>query len=165
MDAPRRRVPGETAFVLFLLLFSLTALWQAWRIAGLSSWSSPGALPMFAALVMVISGFKIVLNSRKLRSPEVRPGHSVAGEFLHKVTPGAIVWFTLFIAGYMFLLERLGFVVCSFVFLVGAMYALGERRILRTLGVSALSLLIIYVVFKTAFSVVLPEGILRGMLP
>jgi putative tricarboxylic transport membrane protein len=165
MDAPRKRVPGELVFVLLLLLFALTALWQAWRIAGFSSWSSPGALPMLAALVMAVTGVKIVVDTRKLPPPEPDPGRSLAGQFVHRVTPAAIVWFTLFIAAYMFLLEPLGFVACSFLFLVGAMYALGERRILRTLAVSALSLAIIYVVFKTAFSVVLPEGILRGMLP
>ena len=40
----------------------------------------------------------------------------------------------------MFALEPLGFVVSSFLFLVAAMFALGERRILRTLVVSAVSL-------------------------
>jgi len=52
----------------------------------------------------------------------------------------------------------------AFLFLVLAMFALGERRILRTLVVSAISLACIYVVFQTAFSVVLPEGILKGVL-
>ena len=165
MDAPRKRVPGELVFVLLLLLFALTALWQAWRISGFSGWSTPGTLPMFAALVMVVTGVKIVLDTRQLPPPDVDPERSAAGQFFHRVTPAAIVWFTLFIAAYMFLLEPLGFVVCSFVFLVGAMIALGERRIVRTVAISALSLAVIYVIFKTAFSVVLPEGILRGMLP
>jgi putative tricarboxylic transport membrane protein len=164
MDAPRRRVSGELAFAVFLLLFSLTALWQAWRISGFSGWSTPGTLPMLAALVMVVTGVKIVFFTRRLDPTEVAPGRSPAREFFHQVTPAAVIWFTLFIAGYMLLLERLGFVVCSFVFLVAAMYALGERKILRTLTVSAFSLVCIYVIFQTAFSVVLPEGILRGVL-
>jgi hypothetical protein len=39
MDASRRRVPGELVFSVAMLLFGVTALWLAWRIAGLSSWS------------------------------------------------------------------------------------------------------------------------------
>ena len=35
MDASRRRVPGELVFALAMLLFGVTALWLAWRIAGL----------------------------------------------------------------------------------------------------------------------------------
>ncbi|MBK7472532.1 MAG: hypothetical protein IPI73_19865 [Betaproteobacteria bacterium] len=44
------------------------------------------------------------------------------------------------------------------------MFALGSRRIVFTLVVSAVSLAAIYLVFQTAFSVVLPEGVLRGVL-
>ena len=45
------------------------------------------------------------------------------------------------------------------------MFALGDRRILSTASlVSAVSLAVIYVIFQTAFSVVLPEGVLRGVL-
>ena len=43
------------------------------------------------------------------------------------------------------------------------MFALGERRVLHTALISVVSLAVIYVIFQTAFSVVLPEGILRGV--
>jgi hypothetical protein len=164
MTVSRRRVPGELYFTLFLLLFSLTALWQAWRISGFSGWSSPGALPMLAALVMVLSSLKVVLTTRRLPPPELESGESLGQSFVRQVVPGRVVWFTALIAAYMFALEPLGFIACSFAFLVGAMYALGERRVLRAALISAVSLAIIYVVFQTAFSVVLPEGVLKGML-
>lgn len=163
MDHPRRRLPGELAFVLVLLLFALTALWQAWRISGASGWSTPGALPTLAALVMLLSGIKIAINTWRMPPPEVEAGR--ARDFLHQITPASIVLFTVLIVAYMFALEPLGFVASSFLFLVLAMFALGERRILRTIAVSAVSLACIYAVFQTAFSVVLPEGILKGLLP
>lgn len=164
MDHPRRRLPGELVFVLLLLLFALTALWQAWRISGASGWSTPGALPTLAALVMLLAGIRIAVNTARVPPPEATPGRSLARDFLHQVTPASIVLFTVLIVAYMFALEPLGFVASSFLFLVLAMFALGERRILRTLVVSAISLACIYVVFQTAFSVVLPEGILKGVL-
>jgi hypothetical protein len=165
MDHPRRRLPGELAFVLILLLFALTALWQAWRISAMSGWSTPGALPTLAALVMLLSGIRIAINTLRTPPPEVEPGRSLARDFLHQITPASIVLFTVLIVAYMFALEPLGFVASSFMFLALAMFALGERRILRTLAVSAVSLAGIYIVFQTAFSVVLPEGILNGLLP
>jgi putative tricarboxylic transport membrane protein len=164
MSAPRRRLPGELYFVLFMLLLGVTALWQAWRIAGFSSWSSPGALPIFAALVMVLSGLKIALNTFRAPDREPTPGRSLARDFHHRITPAVVIWFTLLIVAYMFALEPLGFVLSSFAFLVGAMFALGERRIVRVVLISAISLACIYVIFQTAFSVVLPEGVLRGVL-
>jgi putative tricarboxylic transport membrane protein len=58
----------------------------------------------------------------------------------------------------MLTLEWLGFVVGSYLFLIVAMWILGGRRIVLNLVVSALVLTAIYVVFQTAFSVVLPAG-------
>jgi hypothetical protein len=164
MDHPRRRLPGELVFVLLMLLFALTALWQAWRISGASGWSTPGALPTLAALVMLLSGVKIAVNTLRVPPPEVESGRTLARDFLHRITPASIVLFTVLIVAYMFALEPLGFVASSFLFLMLAMFALGERRIVRTLVISAISLACIYVVFQTAFSVVLPEGILKGVL-
>jgi hypothetical protein len=164
MAHSRRRLPGEFAFVLILLLFALTALWQAWRISGVSGWSTPGALPTLAALVMLLSAIKIAINTLRMPPPAVEPGRSLVRDFLREITPVSLVLFTVLIVAYMFALEPLGFVASSFLFLVLAMLALGERRIVRTLAVSAVSLACIYIVFQTAFSVVLPEGILKGLL-
>lgn len=164
MASGRRRVPGELAFCLAMLLFALTALWQAWKIAGFSSWSSPGVFPMLAAAAMSVSALAFVRNTLRMAAPEVPAGRTLAGEFAHRVTPLPIVLFTGLIVAYMLSLEWLGFVPSSFVFLVASMFALGSRRIVFTLAVSALSLAAIYVVFQTAFSVVLPEGLLRGVL-
>jgi putative tricarboxylic transport membrane protein len=58
----------------------------------------------------------------------------------------------------MWLLERLGFVVASYLFLVVSMFLLGSRRVLLNLAVSAVSLAAIYVIFQTVFAVVLPKG-------
>jgi putative tricarboxylic transport membrane protein len=149
--------------MLIMLLLSLTALWQAWRIAGFAAWSSPGALPMFAALVMVVSGAKILRDTLRVKGPDTTPETSLRRQFFHAITPAVLIWFTLLIALYMFALEPLGFLVASFLFLVAAMFALGDRRILHTALISAVSLAVIYVIFQTAFSVVLPEGVLRGV--
>lgn len=163
MDRSRHRVPGELAFALVMLLFGLTALWQAWRISGFSSWSSPGVVPMLATAAMSVSALVVLRNTRRMKRPEVAAGSTLARQFGRQVTPLPIVLFTALIVVYMLALEPLGFVLSSFAFLVASMFALGSRRIVFTIVVSALSLAAIYLVFQTAFSVVLPEGVLRGV--
>jgi putative tricarboxylic transport membrane protein len=150
-------------FAAATLLFGLTALWLAWRIAGLSSWSSPGVMPMIAAAAMSGSALVILRNTLRMKRPEVADGSTLSRRFLDQVTPLPIVLFTALIVVYMLALEPLGFVISSFAFLVAAMLALGSKRILFNVVVSAVSLALIYVIFQTAFSVVLPEGILRGV--
>jgi putative tricarboxylic transport membrane protein len=66
-------------------------------------------------------------------------------------TVGAIV-------AYMLVLEHLGFLPSSLVFLVGMTRLLGERRLRRNLLVSALALGVIHLVFTTVFAVALPGG-------
>jgi putative tricarboxylic transport membrane protein len=165
MHPSARRIPGELAFVLVLLVFALTALWQAYRISGLASWSSPGAVPMLAALAMAVAALRIVFVTARKPADERQQGVAPTAAFVRELLPRTIVGFTLLIVVYMFAMEPLGFVVSSFLFLVAGMRLLGERRLVYSALVSALSLAIIYVVFRTAFSVVLPQGVLRGVLP
>jgi putative tricarboxylic transport membrane protein len=157
------RLPGELGFALVMVVVSAIVLWQAWRISGSSSWSGPGALPMLAALVMLVASMVNLRRTWRAKAPEIAKG-ATAREFVRQITPRAIVAFTLLIALYIATLEPLGFVASSFLFLVLAMYALGHRRIVHTVVIAAVSLAVIYVVFQTAFSVVLPEGVLKGLL-
>jgi hypothetical protein len=164
MSAPHQRLPGELSFALAMLVFGLTALWLAWRISGFSGWSTPGVFPMLAAAAMVLSALAFLPATLRGKAPETTPEHPLWRQFFHQITPLPIVVFTALIVAYMLTLEPLGFIVSSFAFLVASMFALGDRRIVRVSIVSAVSLAIIYVIFQTAFSVVLPEGLLRGIL-
>ena len=73
-----------------------------------------------------------------------------------------LVLFTLLIVAYMLLLEVLGFILSSYLFLLLSMQVLGSRRLLVNLAASAVVLASIYIIFQTAFSVVLPPGSLIG---
>ena len=79
---------------------------------------------------------------------------------MRRVAPKVILLAAVVIAVYMALMEQLGFLVSSYLFLVVAMQVLGSKRIGLNLVVSALVLAAIYAVFQTAFSVILPEGLL-----
>lgn len=164
MTPPDRRLPGELAFALVMLLFGATALWQAYRISGFASYSSPGAVPMLAALVLLGASVRIVLAAVRQPPAEVPEGGTLSRQFERVLLPRVIVAFTALIALYMFALDPLGFVASSFLFLAAGMWVLGSRRIVYNLAISAVCLAAIYAIFQTAFSVVLPAGVLKGLL-
>ena len=165
MQPPRRRRVAELSFVLLLVVFSLFMLWQAYSISKFESITSAGAFPMFATAVMVITGLLIAGQTARAKPLPGPDGESQWQQFLWEITPGVLVGFTVSIAVYMALLDVLGFLIASYLFLVVSMWILGSRRIVLNFVVSALSLAAIYIIFQTVFSVVLPAGtVLKGLM-
>lgn len=152
MPEPRRREPGETVFGYLILVVSLLILHQSYAISGFSSVSSAGVFPMVASFAMAVSAAVIVLRNRRFAPPDPDIG------FIRRVAPPAVVVLTLLIVAYMLTLEPLGFLLSSFLFLFASMLYLERRNPLRLLLASALSLGVIYLVFRMVFSVVLPQG-------
>jgi putative tricarboxylic transport membrane protein len=151
----RTRRPGELVFSLALLVFSLLACWQAWRISGFSSLSSAGVFPMLATFTMATSGLFIVAETARARSEAER---GALQRFAAEITPLRLVVFTILIVGYMLALEPAGFLLSSFAFLFLAMSFLYRKGVLVNLAISAGSLAAIYFIFRHVFSVVLPRG-------
>lgn len=160
MHIKRRRLPGEFVFVLLLIAISAFLLWHSYKISGFSSFTSAGAYPMVTTTVMLISALVILYQTLHTPREEGKPGQSLANQFFQVLTPGMIVKFTLAILAYMLLLEWLGFLLCSYLFLVMGMWLLGSRRIVLNMVISAASLGFIHVVFQTIFSVAVPKGTL-----
>jgi hypothetical protein len=57
------RRPGELVFALLIVVFSVTAFWQAYLISGFSGKATPGVFPMLASGIMIVSGVIIVLSA------------------------------------------------------------------------------------------------------
>jgi len=160
MHIQRRRLAGEVVFALLLLASSLFLFWHSYKISGFSSYTSAGAYPMVTTAVMSISAIIILFQTLRIARVESAPGQSLLFQFYTQVTPTLIVVFALSIVGYMMLLEPLGFVISSYLFLVISMWLLGSRRLLINLLVSAAAIGFIYIVFQTIFSVAVPKGTL-----
>jgi putative tricarboxylic transport membrane protein len=151
MEFHERRLkrPGEDLFGWIFLVLSVGLFWQAWLIAGFSGLSSPGAFPMAAAAVMVVSACIVVLANR-------HHGHDTSGT---PVLPRVIVIFTGLMLGYALLLSPLGFLPASFLFLLLGMKLLYNRGWPAAVGLSLAALVVVYVIFRLVFQVVLPEGV------
>lgn len=153
-NAQMRR-PGEIAFSAFLLFFSLFMLWQAYQISGFSSVSSAGAFPMAMAAIMALTAAISLL--RALRLPKPAGGMKL---FVKEIVPPTVVVFSLMIFAYSLLLQPLGFVLSSFVFLLVSSWFLQAGQFKRALLLSVISIVCVYIVFRLIFQVVLPEGVI-----
>ena len=161
----RPRLPGELFFALVLVGLSVFLLWQAYGISGFDSLTSAGAYPMVAAAVMVVCAVLATRHTWSAPLETAADGETLVAQFVRRIGPPMLVTFVLAIAVYMWLMERAGFVLSSYAFLVVSMGILGSRKWVLNLWVSALALAAIYLVFQTAFSVVLPSGTwLQGVL-
>lgn len=161
MHTSHQRLPGELTFMVLIVLFSAFMLWASYSISRFESLSSPGFFPMLCAATMLVTGLMNLVKTARSKLA-LEPDQTVFQRFVQKLAPLTLVLFTALIVAYMLLLEVLGFLVGSFLFLLLSMQVLGSKRVGLNLLVSAAVLAVIFVVFRTAFSVVLPAGSLVG---
>ena len=161
MHTSHPRLPGELTFMALIVLFSAFMLWTAYGISRFDSISSPGAFPMVCALTMLVTGGMSLVKTAKAKL-QLDNGETWLQQLVRKLVPLQLVLFTVLIVAYALLIEVLGFLVASYLFLALSMSLLGSKRIGLNLLVSLVVLASIFVVFRTAFSVVLPAGSLVG---
>lgn len=152
MHDKRRRSAGEIAFNAMLFIFSLVLLASAYGIAGFSSLSSPGALPMAVAFAMVVSSGLILLDN-------FRNSQRDSTQFIRDILPPAVIVMMLFITGYALLLVPLGFLPTSLLFLVISILYLRRGGVVFAVGVSLFALIVVYIIFRLIFTVLMPSGI------
>ena len=148
----KNRLPGELTFNALLLLVSVFLLFKAYGISGFESITSAGMFPM-----MVITAALTLRQTRKAVNDRC-VGETLRQQFVRQISPAVFVSFTLAVFAFMFLLSRLGFVLSAYIFLVLAMRLLGSTRWLFNAFLSAMALSVVYLIFHTIFSVVLPKG-------
>ncbi|GLS15997.1 MULTISPECIES: tripartite tricarboxylate transporter TctB family protein [Hydrogenophaga] len=161
MHTSHPRLPGELTFMALVVLFSAFMLWASYSISQFTSITSPGVFPMLCAAAMLVTGLMSLVKTARARLV-LDDGEGWVQQLVRKLFPLQLVLFTGLIVAYMLLLEVLGFLVASYLFLVISMPVLGSRRIGLNFLVSLVTLAVIFVVFRTAFSVVLPAGSLVG---
>lgn len=147
-----RRRPGELGFAIFLTLASLYLLYDAYGISGFEALSAPGAIPMATTFVMVITAGIIAL-----RTASMPP---VASEtFRQDILPILVIAFVGLLIVFGVLLKPLGFLPTALMFLIVSIKLLARKGWGYTFAVSIGSLVVIWIVFRVAFTVLLPSGI------
>lgn len=153
--------PGERSFALLLVLVAGFVFSEAYGISGFRGLTTGGVLPMLAAGVMLVSSLFILTGT--LRKSRNKDG---AKTLLSYLLPLRVVLFAGLVALYAALIPGLGFLAASGAFLFVAIWLLWRKGAFRAAALSALSILVIYLLFRVVFQVVLPLGSLwqRGTL-
>ena len=112
-------------------------------------------------LAMLVTGLINAVKTARAKL-NLENGETWLQQFGRKVTPVQLIAFSVLIFLYMLGMEYIGFLIASYIFLAASMYLLGSRRVVLNLFISAAVLVAIFIVFRTAFSVVLPAGSLVG---
>ena len=152
MHDKTRRLPGETAFSLALVVLSLWLTTVAFKISGFEALSAPGTFPLAVTAVMVITSGLIFWRTARLPAA----GHI---RDWREILPLRVVGMALMIGLYAVALQPLGFLPTSFVFLAISIWLLGRTSTFYALGISVLSVAGIYIVFRLIFTVLMPEGV------
>ena len=155
MKSSSGRRPGELAFALALLAFSVAAFYEAHGISGFSGLTTGGVLPMLAAGVMTASAVMILRDALKRRTPEGRESLPEIAAFL---LPARLLLFTTLLALYALAIPWIGFIAASGGFLFISIAFLWRRGLVWSAAVSLVAIIAVYVVFRLIFQVVLPTG-------
>jgi hypothetical protein len=147
-----QRRPGELGFAILLTLASLYLLYDAYGISGFEALSAPGAIPMAATFVMVVSAMLIVWRTARL---DMVSGETIRADIL----PILVLVFVVFLVAFGLLLKPLGFLPTALLFLIASIKLLARKGWGYTLAVSSGSLVAIWIVFRVVFTVLLPSGI------
>jgi putative tricarboxylic transport membrane protein len=161
MHTSHPRLAGELTFMVLLVLVSVFLLWTSYELSSFDSLAAPGSFPMVCAAAMLVTGLINAVKTARAKL-NLENGETWLQQFGRKVTPVQLIAFSVLIFLYMMGMEVIGFLLASYIFLALSMYLLGSRRVGLNLLISLLVLAAIFIVFRAAFSVVLPAGSLVG---
>jgi putative tricarboxylic transport membrane protein len=140
----------------FWLLFSLFISYESHKLGlGTVNQPGPGFLFFWTGIVVAILAITVILKSLK-RSEEEAKDKAFGKSNVKKVV---FVLIALFV--YAFLLERLGFFICTlllFGFLLGF---IERKKWWFAIGVSVVVTVLSYLLFETGLQSQLPKGILE----
>lgn len=152
MTRTATRRPGERTFCFLLVMLSVFVFWQSYNISGFSALSSPGAFPLAASAAMILASCVVFFHVLKA------PASEGVRFFYHCFPPIVGIVMGLIII-YSVMLESLGFLISSFLFLSISIQVLYRKNIVTTVAITLFSLVVVYIIFRLVFQVILPEGI------
>lgn len=148
---PARR-PGEVIFNLAMALGSLVLLYSAFGISGFEALSGAGAVPMATTAVMAVCAGLILRQT-------LRKGGRTGETLSRDILPRPVLVTICAIIAYALVLQPLGFLPTSFLFLWGMVWYLTRRSVLWSALVALGTVAVVYLIFRLIFSVLMPEGI------
>jgi putative tricarboxylic transport membrane protein len=149
-----RRGTRVIAAAFLLLGLYMASQGPRYGLLSASAGAGPGMLPLLAGLGMMAASITIIFISSSGEPVDLAP-ESIP-ERSGIVRMAAVV---LGLVAVILVLERLGYIITMFVFLVSTMWLLGRRDLLLVVAVALAGSLGVYWIFTEKLSVALPRGI------
>ena len=154
MNTPNELRPGEKIFSILLVLFSGFLFFESYKISQFKSLVTSGAMPMFASTLMFVSSIFILINTFSKNKTLKQNSFQV----IKYLFPLRFILFVLLIFLYTFVIQYLGFLLASGIFLFISVWSLWEKGALPAILISLSSIASIYLLFRIVFKVILPIG-------
>jgi putative tricarboxylic transport membrane protein len=147
---------GTRAIAVAFLLLGVYVASQGPRygLMSASAGAGPGMLPLLAGLGMMAASIAIIFFSSSSEPVDLAPG--TIPERSGIVRMAAVV---LGLIAVVLVMERLGYIITMFVFLISTMWLLGRRDPLLVVTVALGGSLGVYWIFTQKLSVALPRGV------
>ena len=149
---------GELVFTSFLLAIALVVLWDAFTLkeVGLNVIVGPRAFAIaIGAILLLLSTLQLI---SVLRGNRGEPEEIEGGELIEKSNWKSLI---LVIGAFLFhilALETLGFIIATVPLFFLIAFALGERRVVRTLIIAVLITVATFFAFTEGLQLELPIG-------
>ncbi|WP_337877060.1 tripartite tricarboxylate transporter TctB family protein [Elioraea sp.] len=147
MAEPAAR-PGARLLSFLLFAAALLVVLEGVRLGALDSPSSPGAFPLLAGLTMAGAAVAIGLGRRAAPADRLT------------LLPGRVAAAMALLVGFVAAMPLIGFHSAAFLFLAAAISLLRRRLSFGAVLIAAASVVAVHLVFRLAFTVLLPEGTL-----
>ena len=154
MNTPNELRPGEKIFSILLVLFSGFLFFESYKISQFKNLVTSGAMPMFASTLMFVSSIFILINTFSKNKTLKQNSFQV----IKYLFPLRFILFVLLIFLYTFVIQYLGFLLASGIFLFISVWSLWEKGPLPAILISLSSIATIYLLFRIVFKVILPIG-------
>ena len=125
-----------------------------WPVGVLIGIGSPSFIPRGVAACLLFAAGMILF--RALRGRALMLESKLKGANLRRVSAAALLT-----GAYVFVVERVGFISTTFLYMLFFVWVLGERRWLRLIIFALLVPTVAYVIFSNILHVPLPRGWLR----
>lgn len=150
---------GEIAFTIVLSLFSLVCLIASLQLfINAPTLNGEGTVPLIASVVLLLTTLLTLIKARGL-IPAFDKNFALGDRilelllFLFPDKTGPVIIYCLI---YAILLQFAGFIISTFLFLVGSMLTLNHEKKLQVFLISMITLACIWVLFQFIFKVQLP---------
>lgn len=144
---------GEFKMLVLLFCIGAALFVDSLRVKGIFEGASagPGSIPQMVSLgiILMVLGIGITLFRQGYKEGSFK-------DVIHYLFDKEVVMLLITVSLYGLLVEPLGFIASTIIFLVSTMYLLDRKQLVKKIIISVATVAVLVLIFSTFFQVVLP---------